>query len=74
MAGAYSKRKHKKFMKKMGFSGSDIQYIPRQKKSTRRKPAKNPRQLLFRTKKAAVKYARAHGAKKFSVRKLKRAR
>ena len=31
-------------------------------------------QLLFRTRAAAVKYAREHGAKKFSVRKLKRGR
>lgn len=34
--------------------------------------AKNPKQMLFRTKKAAHAYAKAHGAKKFSVRKLKR--
>lgn len=34
----------------------------------------NPKQLLFRTKAAALKYAREHGAKKFSVRKLKRGR
>jgi hypothetical protein len=35
--------------------------------------ASNPRgQLLFRTRAAAVKYAREHGAKRFSVRKLKR--
>jgi hypothetical protein len=34
----------------------------------------NPVQLLFRTRVAAVKYARSHGAKKFSVRKLKRGR
>ena len=33
---------------------------------------KNPKQLLFKSKKAAQAYARAHGAKKFSVRKLKR--
>ena len=33
---------------------------------------KNPKQLLFRTKKAAAAYAKAHGAKSFSVRKLKR--
>jgi hypothetical protein len=35
---------------------------------------KNPKQLLFRTKKAAAAYAKAHGAKRFSVRKLKRGR
>ena len=36
---------------------------------------KNPTgQLLFRTRNAAVKYAREHGAKKYSVRKLKRGR
>lgn len=29
-------------------------------------------QLLFRTRAAALKYARANGAKKFSIRKLKR--
>ena len=36
--------------------------------------ARNPRggQLLFSSKAAAVKYAREHGAKKYSVRKLKR--
>jgi hypothetical protein len=34
----------------------------------------NPRQLLFRTHAAAVKYAREHGARKFSVRKLRRAK
>lgn len=31
----------------------------------------NPIQLLFSTKAAALKYAREHGAKKFSIRKLK---
>jgi hypothetical protein len=34
----------------------------------------NPTQLLFRTKAAARAYAKAHGAKKFSVRKLKKGR
>ena len=35
----------------------------------------NPRagQILFRTRAAAVKYAKSHGAKRFSVRKLRRA-
>jgi hypothetical protein len=33
---------------------------------------RNPRQLLFKSKAAAVAYAKSHGAKKFSVRKLKR--
>jgi hypothetical protein len=32
----------------------------------------NPSQLLFRTRAAALKYAREHGAKKFSIKKLKR--
>ncbi len=39
-----------------------------------RASSKNPKQMLFKTKAAAVKYARNHGAKKFSVRKLKRGR
>ncbi len=35
----------------------------------------NPRgSLLFRTRAAALKYAREHGAKKFSIKKLKRGR
>jgi hypothetical protein len=35
---------------------------------------KNPSALLFRTRAAAVRYARAHGAKRYSVKKLKRGR
>jgi hypothetical protein len=35
---------------------------------------KNPAALLFRTRKAALKYAREHGAKRFSIKKLKRGR
>jgi hypothetical protein len=47
---------------------------PRRRKAARTKRnCRNPKQLLFRTKAAAVAYAKAHGAKKFSVRKLKRA-
>jgi hypothetical protein len=34
----------------------------------------NPQQLLFKSKAAAVAYAREHGAKRFSVKKLKRGR
>ncbi len=33
---------------------------------------KNPRRLLFKTRAAALKYAREHGAKQFSIKKLKR--
>ena len=33
---------------------------------------RNPKQLLFKSKAAAIKYAREHGAKRFSVRKLRR--
>jgi hypothetical protein len=36
------------------------------------KSFKNPRSLLFRSRAAALKYAREHGAKKFSIKKLKR--
>ncbi len=36
------------------------------------KLARNPDQLLFRTRAAALKYAREHGAKRFSIKKLKR--
>jgi hypothetical protein len=40
MAGRYSTRKHKKFMKSQGFSGSDIQYVrnrkPKKKRSLKR--------------------------------------
>jgi hypothetical protein len=35
---------------------------------------KNPSALLFRTRAAALKYAREHGAKRFSIKKLKRGR
>jgi hypothetical protein len=35
---------------------------------------KNPVQLLFRTKASALKYAREHGAKRFSIRKVKAGR
>ena len=38
----------------------------------KKRNCKNPKQLLFKSKKAAVAYARAKGAKRFSVRKLKR--
>jgi hypothetical protein len=46
-AGRYSKRKHKKFMKGQGFSGSDIQYIrsksgPRAKRTAKRS-TRNPK-------------------------------
>jgi hypothetical protein len=77
-AGYGSRRKHKKFMKSQGFSGSDIQYVKSLKmdKSGEYLPkrGKNPRQLLFRTKASALKYAREHGAKKFSIIKLKAGR
>lgn len=43
-----------------------------QKKADAR--SRNPRSLVFRTKAAALKYARSHGVKKFSIRKLKRGR
>lgn len=41
-----------------------------------KKKALNPRggQLLFRTRAAAVKYAREYGAKKYSIRKLRTAK
>jgi hypothetical protein len=35
---------------------------------------RNPKQLLFRSRQAALVYARAHGAKKFSIKKLSRGR
>ena len=35
---------------------------------------KNPVQLLFRSRAAATKYAREHGAKRFSIRKVKAGR
>jgi hypothetical protein len=43
-AGRYSKRKHKKFMKAQGFSGSDIQYVRRKKRTQKRstRKSKNP--------------------------------
>ncbi len=34
----------------------------------------NPGNLLFRTRAAALKYAREHGAKRFSIRKVKAGR
>lgn len=34
--------------------------------------SRNPKQLLFRTRKAAVAFAKKNGARKYSVRKLKR--
>jgi hypothetical protein len=34
----------------------------------------NPRPLLFRTRASALKYAREHGAKRFSIRKVKAGR
>jgi hypothetical protein len=63
--GVYSKTT--KRSKPYGPPGSN----PRKRKR-HAKHRKNPRQLLFRTAKAARAYAKAHGAKKFSVRKLKR--
>ena len=39
-----------------------------------KKRRNNANQLLFSTRAAALKYAREHGAKNFSVRKLKRGR
>jgi hypothetical protein len=36
------------------------------------KRGKNPHQLLFRTRAAAAKYAKEHGAKRYSIRKLRR--
>lgn len=38
------------------------------------KKKKNPAGLLFKTRSAALKYAREHGAKRFSIKKLKRGR
>jgi hypothetical protein len=55
-----------------------IKENPMAKKAKKRnrnaKHRKNPKQMLFRTKKAARAYAKAHGAKKFSIRKLKKGR
>jgi hypothetical protein len=35
---------------------------------------RNPKQMLFRTRKAAVAFAKRNGARKYSVRKLKAGR
>jgi hypothetical protein len=48
--------------------------IRRRSGSVKHRTKKNPKQLLFRTKNAARAYAKAHGAKKFSIRKLKKGR
>ena len=41
-------------------------------KKRKRKNCRNPKQMLFRTRKAAVAFAKKNGARKYSVRKLKR--
>ena len=46
----------------------------RTKKAKSHWRSSNPKQLLFRTAKAARAYAKAHGAKRFSIRKLKKGR
>ena len=65
-------------MGKSGIASALDELNRKGRKPSKRKPKKsasNPRgQLLFSTRAAAVKYAREHGAKKFSVRKLKRGR
>lgn len=43
-------------------------------KAKRKRNCRNPKQLLFKSKAAATKYAKAHGAKRFSIKKLKRGR
>jgi hypothetical protein len=47
-------------------------YFGGKRSRSRKTHNRNPTQLLFRTKKAARAYAKAHGAKKFSIRKLKK--
>jgi hypothetical protein len=44
----------------------------KRKKRNCKRRSKNPKQMLFKSKAAAVKYAKAHGAKRFSVKKLKK--
>jgi hypothetical protein len=43
-------------------------------KKRKKRNCRNPKQMLFKSKAAAVKYAREHGAKRFSVKKLKKGR
>jgi hypothetical protein len=49
-----------------------VRYKSKKTKEERKARRGNPRQLLFRTRAAALKYAREHGAKRFSIKKLKR--
>jgi hypothetical protein len=60
------------------FSRKSAKMIARVVGGTVGKPKINPRKkngpLLFKSRAAAVKYARTHGAKRFSVKKLARGR
>ena len=51
----------------------EVGRFPHERYEVQWETTKNP-QLLFHTRAAALKYAREHGAKNFSVRKLKRGR
>jgi len=44
------------------------------KRKKRNCKSRNPKQMLFRSKKAARAYAKAHGQKVLSIRKLKKGR
>jgi hypothetical protein len=61
-------RKYKKALRDEGFA-PEFPY----RGKYRAVKSKNPT-LLFRTRAAALKYAREHGAKRFSIKKLKRGR
>jgi hypothetical protein len=63
------KRQQKRLSKKYERGSKDDIYA-----DTGRLFGKNPVQLLFKTRAAALKYAREHGAKRFSIKKLKRGR
>ncbi len=59
---------------KLNKAGKNPMAKKRTERNCKKRSSKNPKQLLFRTKSAARAYAKAHGVKKFSVRKLKRGR
>lgn len=71
----------KKLRKRTGFKGKMTGYKTAMKQmlATRRSrkhhvEVANPTQLLFKTKAAARKYAKDHGAKKYSIKKVKAGR
>ena len=72
MTYEFFEKRGKKVTRRWAGLKGEMEALRREHMKAKRNPARRG-QLLFRTRAAAVKYAKSHGAKRYSVRKLRRA-